>query len=345
MITIEKNLAVSGKVLLLGVATMLAAPPAAQAGLFDKIEHGVSKAANTVGNTATNAANTVGNTATSTANTVGNAVTNAANTVANVSKDEAKALATTAKSTYSSAASTVQSGYNASVNFVKSSLTAALEALFRATAGKFLSANKTILTNLQTGLRNLDDEGKAALNRIKRAIPTGQITAQAATDMKLLAAKLKLAAGTAGSNIPSNVVNSSWGIPLGGASVGLIAGVDGEVALIMNVQPTNGKYTYAIMSYTGGSLGATVESEATVPGSGIVWQPGTIADNEGWSVGLGIAGALGAGGGLGLSWGVAKGMSGAANAIPGIELSTDGGAKVDVSFKAGYTKILKTGTM
>ncbi|MBF0142542.1 MAG: hypothetical protein HQL57_02835 [Magnetococcales bacterium] len=260
---------------------------------------------------------------------------------ANIAQSEWNGMVNDVKSTYASAASAVQSGYSASVNFVQSTLTAAFEALFREAAKKFTDSNKTVLTNLQNALRSLDTEGKEALNRIKRAIPGGQITQQVATDMKLLGAKLGMAANVAGSNIPNNVINSSWGIPLGGGSAGFVAGVEGEVAYVMNVQPdSSGKYTYAIVSTVGGSLGATAGQKGVVPGAGIMWQPGPIEANDGWSVGLGAEGALGTGGGLGLSWGVSKGMSGAANAIPAIEINTDGGASVDVSLKAGYTKTL-----
>ncbi len=107
----------------------------------------------------------------------------------------------------------VQSGYTASVNALKAAYTAALEAVFRATGNAFLSSAKTELTNLQSALLNLDNDGKAAYTRVRRAIPVGQFTTTVAQDMKTVAAKIGMVVGK---NVPKNVTNSSWGIPLGG---------------------------------------------------------------------------------------------------------------------------------
>ncbi|MBF0134356.1 MAG: hypothetical protein HQL75_17440 [Magnetococcales bacterium] len=262
-----------------------------------------------------------------------------------IAKSELNAMAAAAKSAYSSAASAVQAGYEESVAALKSAWTAALEALFREVGGKFISDNKTILKNIRNALKNLDTDSKMAYTRIQRALSDGKITSQMAVDMKTVVTALKMVSNQTGANIPSNVINSSVGIPLIGVDAGLIVGVESNIAFVMNLTPdSSGKYAFAIVSYTGGTLGATLKGEVEGGGLGISWSPGTIDDNQGWSVGFGVGAALEAGADMGLSWDVSKGMSGASNAIPGFSLSTASGAGVDASFTAGYTKILVKST-
>ncbi|MBF0425265.1 MAG: hypothetical protein HQL66_05560 [Magnetococcales bacterium] len=284
-------------------------------------------------------------TTTSAVNAVVAKATQLANASVDIAKSEMATIASSVKSAYSSAASAIQSGYSTAVSTLKSALTAALEALFRQTGQNFINNNKATLTSLRTKMKSLDADGKAAFNRIQRAVSSKTITPQMATDMRFLATKLGMVANQSGSNIPNNVTNSSWGIPLVGIEAGLLVGGQTNLSLAMNLQPdSSGRYTYAIVSYSGGTLGATISAEAG-PNIGINWSPGTIDDNEGISVGFGVSAALGAGADLGLSWNVSKGMSGAANAIPGISLQTAEGAGLDISFSAGYTKNLVKSTL
>lgn len=318
-----------GLSVLLGAACVVGGTLVADAGLLHSIEHTANKAANTV----------VKDT-----NTAVNAVTNTATSSTKILQSEVSTLANQAKATYASVINDVQSGYTASVNAMKAAYTAALEAVFRATGNAFLSDAKSQLTNLQSALVNLDNDGKAAYTRIRRAIPVGQFTTAVAQDMKTVAAKIGMVNGK---NIPKNVTNSSWGIPLGGGGGKLIFGVEGDVAFVMNVQPnSDGKYACGIMTTVGGSLGASAETPQAEVSTGIMWQPGTISDNQGWSVGFGISAGVNSGLGIGLSWGVSKGMSGASNAIPGMELDVWAGTgeEVDASFKAGYSKLIWQGT-
>jgi hypothetical protein len=61
---------------------------------------------------------------------------------------------------------------------------------------------------------------------------------------------------------------------------------------------------------------------------GIFWAPGTVAKTTGGSIGIGVSGTAGSTGvGVGLSWAVSEGMSGAKYAIPGIS--------IDVLYPAG----------
>ncbi|MBF0425264.1 MAG: hypothetical protein HQL66_05555 [Magnetococcales bacterium] len=283
-------------------------------------------------------------TTTSAVNAVVAKATQLANASVDIAKSEMATIATSVKSAYSASAGAIQSGYNASVAALKAAWNAALEALFRQAGQNFINGSKSTLTSLRTKMKSLDTDGKAAFNRIQRAVSSKTITPQMATDMRFLATKLGMVANQTGSNIPNNVTNSSWGIPLVGVDAGLLVGGQTNLSLAMNIQPdSSGRYTYAIVSYSGGTLGATIGAEAG-PNIGINWSPGTISDNEGWSVGFGVSGALGVGASLGLSWNVSKGMSGAANAIPGVSLQSADGSDIDVSFSAGYTKNLVTGT-
>ncbi|MBF0109350.1 MAG: hypothetical protein HQL76_09250 [Magnetococcales bacterium] len=262
-----------------------------------------------------------------------------------IAKSELNSLAATAKSVYSSAANAVQAGYNESVAALKSAWTAALEALFRQIGGKFISDNKTVLTQIRNSLKNLDTDTKVAYTRIQRSLSDGQITSQMAQDMRAVVTALKMMPNQAGAAIPGKVINSSVGIPLMGVDAGMIGGVSTNISFVMNLMPdSSGKYTYGIVSYVGGTLGATMKAEIDGGGLGISWSPGTIDENNGWSVGFGVGAALGTGADMGLSWDVSKGMSGASNAIPGFALSTASGAGFDASFSAGYTKILMKST-
>ncbi|MBF0110770.1 MAG: hypothetical protein HQL76_16510 [Magnetococcales bacterium] len=261
-----------------------------------------------------------------------------------ITQDALKTLATTAKSVYSTSVSAVKSGYEASVAALKSAWNAALEAIFKATGTSFINKNKDTLLKIQNILKNLDDDGKSAYNRIQNAIAKGEITAQVGSDMKMLASKFGMVAGT-GNNLPENMTNSCWGIPLMGVDAAFVVGAETSLAMAMNVQPdSSGKYTYAIVSYTGGSLGASIQGSVNVLPLGFFWSPGTINDNKGWSVGFGVEASAGIGIDTGLSWNVEKGMSGASNAIPGISMQSATGGGIDGSFKAGYTSNLVTMT-
>lgn len=255
-----------------------------------------------------------------------------------ISTSEMNTLVSQAKSAYSSSAGAVKSGYDKSVAALKAAYNAALEALFREAGKAAVSANSGALNKLRSNFKNLDAEGMAALNRIKRAIPTKQLNDQVGKDMQLLGSKLGLMAGQVNSNIPNNVTHSSWGVVIGGTGGEAIVGVETAYSLVMNAFPVNGKYSLGIMESVGGSLGASAGGTAT--SGGIFWSPGSIDENAGVSVGFGLEAALGPGAGLGLSWNVEKGMSGAANAIPGIALTLEEGGKLSAAFNAGYSVLV-----
>jgi hypothetical protein len=257
---------------------------------------------------------------------------------ANVSQTEMNNIVTTSKVAYSVSEGAVKSGYDQSVAALKAIYNAALEALFRAAGKLFISNEKTALKAIRTKMNNLDAEGTAALNRLKRALPLKQINDQTRADMALVGSKLGLIAGQAGANIPGNVTRSSWGFYTG-VGAAAVAGVNESYGLIMNTFLENGKYSVGITQSVGGSLGASVGASGE---AGIFWSPGSIDDASGASVGFGVEAALGeeAGGAIGLSWSVSKGMSGAQNAIPGISIAFSPGAELSAAFTGGWTNLV-----
>ena len=276
---------------------------------------------------------------------VGDDITNGASNLASagaaISKSEMSGMVSTATSAYSSTAGAVQTGYTNTLAAIKAAYTAALEALFRTAGNQFVANEKGNLTRLQTRMTSLDAEGKQALNRIMRAIPTKQLTEQTRADMQTLAAKLGLVAGAADANIPGNVTHSSFGIFMG-ASAAFVAGVDASFGIVMNTFPDGGTYKMGLIQSAGGSCcaqaGVAVEGAG---GAGLMWSPGSIDNAAGASVGFGVEGALkDVGGALALSWSVSKGMTGAQNAIPGISIAWAPGAKLSAAFNGGWTTLL-----
>lgn len=275
-------------------------------------------------------------------NDIANGADNLASAGAKISKSEMSSMVSTATSTYSSTAGAVQTGYANTQATIMAAYNAALEALFRTAGNQFVANEKGNLTKLQTRMTSLDADGKQALNRIMRAIPTKQVTEQTRTDMQTLAAKLGLVAGAADANIPGNVTHSSFGIFMG-ASAAFVAGVDASFGIVMNTFPDGGgTYRMALIQSAGGSCcaqaGVAVEGAG---GAGLMWSPGSIDNAAGASVGFGVEGALkDVGGALALSWSVSKGMTGAQNAIPGISIAWAPGAKLSAAFNGGWTTLL-----
>lgn len=276
---------------------------------------------------------------------VGNDIANGANQLASagaaISKSEMNGMVSTATSAYAATAGAAQTGYANAQAAIKAAYTAALEALFRTAGNQFVANEKGNLLKLQNRMTALDAEGKQALNRIMRAIPTKQLTEQTRTDMQTLAGKLGLVTGAADANIPGNVKRSSFGIFMG-ASAAYVAGVDASFGIVMNTFMEDGKFKVGLIQSAGGSCcaqaGVAVEGAG---GAGLMWSPGSIDDAAGASVGFGVEGALkDVGGALALSWGISKGMSGAQNAIPGISIAWAPGAKLSAAFNGGWTTLL-----
>lgn len=278
-----------------------------------------------------------------------------------ISSSEMNSLRSAATASYSQTRGALNSAYAKAVAELKAIYNAALEALFREAGKAFMDTNKDFLTKLFANMRNLDADGKAALNRIRRAIPTKQMSDQTRNDMVTLGQKLGLMAGQKNSldninrsplrvfaesllelitgqanAVPGNVSRSSWGVYItGGGSA--VAGGSESFALIMNTFLQDGKYYFGFAESTGASIG--LQEGATAEG-GIFWSPGSIDNAAGSSVGFGAGGALGVGASVALSWSVSGGMSGAYNGIPGFSIGFDAGEKVEVAFQSGHTVLI-----
>ena len=274
-------------------------------------------------------------------NDIANGANNLASAGAAISKSEMSSMVSTATSAYSSTAGAAQAGYASAQAAIKAAYTAALEALFRTAGNQFVANEKGNLVKLQTRMTALDAEGKQALARVMRAIPTKQISEQTRSDMQTLAAKLGLITNAADANIPGNVKRSSFGIFMG-ASAALGVGVDASFGIVMNTFLEDGKFKVGLIESAGGSCcaqaGAAVEGAG---GAGLMWSPGSIENAAGASIGFGVEGALkDVGGALALSWSISKGMTGAQNAIPGISIAWAPGAKLSAAFNGGWTTLL-----
>ena len=255
-----------------------------------------------------------------------------------ISQSEMNTLASQAKSTYGATAGQVKSGYDQSVAKLQAVYDAALAALFKAAGNAAISNNRSTYTSMVNKFRNLDADGKAALNRVTRAISAQRIDEQVRKDMQLLATKMGMFAGQAGSNVPGNVARSSFGIQMTSASAAVI-GSEQTYGIVMNTFLEDGKFKVGLTQSQGLSLGVQVGDSASI---GLFWGPGSMEESDnGIAVGINFEVELVGGGGLGLSWGVEKGMSGAQNAIPGIAASLGVGGKVAIgTLSAGYTKLL-----
>ncbi len=199
------------------------------------------------------------------------------------------------------------------------------------------------LVQLKSGMNRVasDAAASAALKRIETAIRTRRLDPQSQADMQLLGSKLGLLAGQAGSIVPANVAKSSFGVFVQVSSAAIV-GVSEGYAMIMNTAPAAGTFQIGLIQALGGSLGPSVGASAQV---GIFWQPGTIDDAPGASVGLGVEASAGVGGAVGVTWNVSEGMEKKPDAwtqaIPGFQVAFSPGAKLSAAASGGWTTLLQ----
>jgi hypothetical protein len=231
------------------------------------------------------------------------------------------------KRLYETASKTTANFYNQNVGPYLAAIFSK-DGIFRLAGQLFLGQHGAWIREFQSNLKNVD---KAALNRVVGAITDGRLDEQTRADMVALSRMIPR------SGVPGNVTNSSFGVQVC-ASAAFVLGASECYIMMIDVVPTNGKNNMALAMSVGGSLGVSAGASVS---TGFFWAPGNIAESTGASVGFGIEGGAGAGGGLGLSWGVSKGMEGADKAIPGIAIDVlVPAAKVDASFKGGWTQVL-----
>lgn len=249
---------------------------------------------------------------------------------ASISNAEMTELLSDAKTAYQDSANAAKSGYNTSVNQLKGWMNSLLDAIWREAGKKFSKKNQSIILEMRHRAMNLDAEGNAALNRVKRAIAARDLDEQARSDMQVLLQKI----------VPSTVQRSSFGIQLCVTAGAGYVGADTCYMMIMQTYLEDGKYKVGLAQ----SVGVAASPVPSVLGAdqsfGIFWGPGGISDNAGPSIGLALGAVLDEGVEVGVSWGVPNGLPNPDSAIPGISVSIGTGGKVQESLTAGYTQLL-----
>lgn len=253
-----------------------------------------------------------------------------------ISSSEMKSIVANAKNVYADSTGAMTAGYNAAVNKCKAWINAALEAIWRAAGKSFVKGSSSFILDMKRRAQNLDADGQAALNRVKRAIGAKRIDDQARADMQMLTSKIAFA----GNNIGNSVKRSSFGIQICD-SVGA-GNVGGETCYMMIMQTylEDGKYKVGIARSFGVAASPVPSDLGAEAAFGIFWGPGGIDDNNGASMGLGLGVVLEEGLEVGVSWGVPTAIPDPSSVVPGFSISIGGGVKGEAALTAGYTQVL-----
>jgi hypothetical protein len=268
------------------------------------------------------------------------AATAAANRVAQqgsaISSTEMRTIVSGAKGVYADSTGAMTNGYNTAVNKFKALLNAALDAIWRAAGKAAVNKSGRFLLDMKHRAQNLDANGQAALNRIKRAIGSKNIDEQARADMQVLTRAIVFG----GNDIASAVTHSSFGIQICD-SVGA-GNVGGETCYMMIMQTylENGKFKVG-QARSFGVAASPVPSDLGAESTyGIFWGPGGIDDNTGASIGLALGVVLEEGLEVGISWGIPTAIPDPSAVVPGFSVSIGAGAKGEAALSAGYTQVL-----
>lgn len=247
-----------------------------------------------------------------------------------------KTMLNGARNAYADSNEAVQSGYNSSVGKLQSFMNSLLDGIWRAAGKKFVKKSGTFILDMKHRAMNLNADGQAALNRVRRAITAKNIDAQAQADMQLLTKLIVYG----GNNIPESVKKSSFGIQVCESAGGGNGGIEACYMMIMQTYLENGKYRVGLAR----GLGVAASPVPSVIGAdvtyGLFWGPGGISDNSGPSIGVALGVVLEEGLEVGVSWGVPTGMPDPETAIPGFAISIGAGAKGEAALTAGYTQVL-----
>lgn len=255
---------------------------------------------------------------------------------ASISSSEMKGIVNNAKNVYADSTGAMTNGYNAAVNKFKALLNAALDAIWRAAGKAAVNKSGKLIVDMKHRAQNLDAEGQAALNRIKRAIGAKNIDEQARADMQVLTKAIVFG----GNDIASAVTHSSFGIQICD-SVGA-GNVGGETCYLMIMQTylENGKFKVGLARSFGVAASPVPSDVGAESTFGIFWGPGGIDDNTGASIGLALGVVLEEGLEVGISWGIPTAIPDPSAVVPGFSVSIGGGAKGEAALSAGYTQVL-----
>ena len=198
----------------------------------------------------------------------------------NITKSEIGVIRSQTNSAYSKAITEAQDGLKVLKDNLNAILAAGIEAILRNFGSQFMAANKDMINDLIGDATDLDDEAMAAINRIRRAIPSKKISDQTRTDMITLATKLGRMADATG-----NAINSTFGIFVS-ADGAYMVGAGASVGFVMQTYLEKGdKYPrMGVFSSTDGSIGI----QESLPGAsvGLSWSPGGLDDVTGAFLGF-----------------------------------------------------------
>jgi hypothetical protein len=253
-----------------------------------------------------------------------------------ISSTEMRSIVNGAKNVYADSTGAMTNGYNAAVNKFKALLNAALDAIWRAAGKAAVKNSGRFLLDMKHRAQNLDANGQAALNRIKRAIGAKNIDEQARADMQILTRAIAFG----GNDIASAVTHSSFGIQICD-SVGA-GNVGGETCYMMIMQTylENGKFKVGLARSFGVAASPVPSDLGAESTFGIFWGPGGIDDNTGASIGLALGVVLEEGLEVGISWGIPTAIPDPSAVVPGFSVSIGAGAKGEAALSAGYTQVL-----
>ncbi|MDP3655042.1 MAG: hypothetical protein Q8R67_25560 [Rhodoferax sp.] len=246
-----------------------------------------------------------------------------------ITKPEMTDLLHDAKGAYAESSGTIQNGYVTSVNKLNSVMTSLLDGIWREAGKKFVKKNEAIILDMKHRALHLDPEGKAALNRIKRAITQKDLDEQSRADMLVVMKKI----------VPNSVKNSSFGIQLCAAAGVGYGGQDSCFMMIMQTYLEGNVFKVGLAQSFGVAASPVPSDLGADVSFGLFWGPGGISDNSGASIGLALGAVLEEGLEVGVSWGVPTSMPNPDSAIPGISISIGLGGKVQSSLTAGYTLV------
>jgi hypothetical protein len=253
-----------------------------------------------------------------------------------ISSTEMRTIVSGAKGVYADSTGAMTNGYNMAVNKFKALLNAALDAIWRAAGKAAVKNSGRFLLDMKHRAQNLDANGQAALNRVKRAIGSKNIDEQARADMQVLTRAIVFG----GNDIASAVTHSSFGIQICD-SVGA-GNVGGETCYMMIMQTylENGKFKVGLARSFGVAASPVPSDLGAESTYGIFWGPGGIDDNTGASIGLALGVVLEEGLEVGISWGIPTAIPDPSAVVPGFSVSIGAGAKGEAALSAGYTQVL-----
>ena len=249
-----------------------------------------------------------------------------------ISKSEMTSMLAQARNLYADTDAAMKNG----LNQIQKLINAALEAVWRAAGKSAVKQSATLLTDMRHRAMNLNAEGQAALNRVRRAVAAKNIDEQARTDMQLLMSAIVYG----GSQVPSNVKKSSFGIQICDSVGAGYAGGESCYMMIMQTFLEDGKFKVGLARSLGLAASPAPSDLGAESSFGIFWGPGGIRDNGGTSIGLGLGAFLEEGAEVGVSWGVPTMIPDPSSLVPGMSISVGGGAKGEVAMTGGYTQII-----